>query len=82
MDVGVLGVVDFLVAKLQVRFLVHKVIDSLGVVYPLYWLQCDVEKSICKHLDMIMTTFLSPKKLGNDDAWVLEVLSTTSLDIQ
>ncbi len=82
MDVEVLGVVDCLVAKFQARFLVHKVNDSLGVVYPQYWLQCDVEKSICKHLDMITATFLSPKKLGNSDAWVLEVLSTTSRDIQ
>lgn len=82
MDVGVLRVVECLVAKLQARFLVHKVNDSLGVVYPQYWLQCDVEKSIRKHLDMITTTFLSPKKLGNNDAWVLEVLSRTSRDIQ
>jgi hypothetical protein len=77
-----------LIALLQIckqdssRFLIHKVNDSLGVVYPQYWLQCDGEKNIRKHLDMITATFLPSKKLGNSDAWVLEVLSTTSRDIQ
>ncbi len=31
---------------------------------------------------MIKATFCHPKKLANSDTWVLEVLSTTSLDIQ
>jgi hypothetical protein len=34
-----------------------------------------------KHLDMIKRIFCHPKKLGNNDIWVLEVLSRTSLDI-
>jgi hypothetical protein len=33
-------------------------------------------------LDVIKVTFCHPKKLGNSDVWVLEVLSTTTLDIQ
>jgi hypothetical protein len=33
-------------------------------------------------LDVIKATFCHPKKLANSDTWVLEVLLTTSFDIQ
>jgi hypothetical protein len=39
------------------------------------------KKFFTKHLDMIKPIFCHPKKLGNNDIWVLEVLSRTSLDI-
>ncbi len=41
----------------------------------------DVEENVQKHLDVIKATFCHPKKLGSNDTWVLEGLST-SLDNQ
>jgi hypothetical protein len=41
-----------------------------------------VKKCFNKHLDVIKVAFYHPKKLGNSDVWVHEVLSTASLDIQ
>jgi hypothetical protein len=56
--------------------------DSLGVVYPQYWLQFDVKYFFWKPLDVIKESFCHPKKLGSNDIWRLEVLLATSLDIQ
>jgi hypothetical protein len=56
--------------------------DSLGVVYPQYWLQFDVEYFFWKHLDVIKENFCHPKKLGSNDICGLEVLLATSLVIQ
>jgi hypothetical protein len=36
--IWVVGATDCLAAKLQRRFHAHDVMDSLGVVYPQYWL--------------------------------------------
>jgi hypothetical protein len=36
--IWVVSDVDCLAIKLQVRFLIHDVMDNLGVVYPQYWL--------------------------------------------
>jgi hypothetical protein len=39
------------------------------------------KKISTKHLDMINSNFYHPKMLGNNDIWVLEVLSRAFLDI-
>ncbi len=79
----VVGIIDYLVAKLQRKFPTHGVMDSFGVVYPQYWLQFDAKESFHNHLDVIKATFCHPKKLGNSDiVWVLKFLSTTSFGVQ
>jgi len=40
------------------------------------------KKSSPNIFDVIKVVFCHPKKLGNSDVWVLEVLSIASLDIQ
>ncbi len=80
--IQVVGVVDCLATKLQGGFLALDVMDSLGVVYPQYWLQSDVDENFNKHLNVIKATFCSPKKLAGSDVWVLEVMSTSSLNIE
>jgi hypothetical protein len=72
----------WLVKELQGRFLAHGVMDNLGVVYPQYWLQSDVEECFNKRLDVIKVAFCHPKKMEYSDVWILEVLLATSLDIQ
>jgi hypothetical protein len=62
-------------------FFVHGVMNSLGVVYPQYWLYSHVEESFHKQLDVTKTTFCHHKKLGNNDVWVCEDLSIISFDI-
>jgi hypothetical protein len=76
---GVVAALDCLIVKLQMKFPTHGIMDSLGVVYSHYCLQFYVEKNVQKHLDVIKAIFCHPKKLGNSDIWVFEVLST-SLD--
>jgi hypothetical protein len=40
---GVVAAIDHFIVKLQVKFPTHGIMDSLGVVYPHYCLQFDVE---------------------------------------
>jgi hypothetical protein len=37
--------VEVLIAKMKAWFSFHNVLDTFGVVYPLYWLQGDYEVS-------------------------------------
>jgi hypothetical protein len=46
----VAGVVAQLIQELQRRFPEHIVLDALGIIYPQYWLQPDVEITFSKHL--------------------------------
>jgi hypothetical protein len=59
----VVGTIDYLVAKLQGKFLTHGVMDSFGVVYPQYWLQFDAKESFYNHLDDL-GNLLPPQKIG------------------
>jgi hypothetical protein len=42
----------------------------------------DVEVSFSQHLSVIKEAYCHPKKVINFDVWVLEVLLTTSVEIQ
>jgi hypothetical protein len=45
-------------------------------------LSSNVEESFKKHLDVIKVAFYHPKKLVDNDTWVLEVLLVASFDMQ
>jgi hypothetical protein len=74
-------VVDYLVNKLEGRFLAHGVMDSLNVVYPQYWLQLNEKVSFSNHLHVIKKTYYHPKKMGNSNLWVPIVLLVATFDI-
>jgi hypothetical protein len=68
------------VVGLLITLLQNCVMDNLGwCMHNIYIMMG--KKISTKHLDMIQPIFCHPKKLGNNDKWVLEVLSRASLDI-
>jgi hypothetical protein len=73
-----------LIQELETRFPTHGVMDILGIVYPLYWLQLDCEASFPKHLEIIKTIFYFGKTqlLDGVETFVFEVFNTNDLDSQ
>jgi len=67
--------VESSIMELSSRFLVSHIMDAMGICYPLYWLQTDVEDNFNYHLELIKSHYCTE--------WHLEPikLSSTSLEM-
>ncbi len=52
---GLTGAIKRSRRELEIRFLAHRVMDALRIVYPQYWLQLDCDASFAKHLEVLKT---------------------------
>jgi hypothetical protein len=77
----VAGVVTQLIQELQRRFPEHTVLDALGIIYPQYWLQPDVEITFSKHMK---NWYCNARVLGSgvDKEVIHGILDRWSLDSQ
>ncbi len=65
-------------------FLAHGVTNTLGIIYPQYWLQLDCEASFIKHLEVLKTIFYygETHKVNEQEVKVHELLNTSDIDCQ
>ncbi|KAG0595418.1 hypothetical protein M758_UG165000 [Ceratodon purpureus] len=78
-------IADALIEELDIRFPANHVMDSLGIVFPQYWLQDNVDSSFSAHLSILKDFFATPKpcvNLERDGDWVPQLLSSADLDSQ
>ena len=78
-------VAEGLIEELDICFPVNHVLDSLGIVFPQYWLQENVDKSFGAHLAILKGAFCEPKfvvDIKGDAVWISTLLSATTLDEQ
>ena len=76
---------EALIAELETRFLANHIMDSLGIVFPQYWLQENVDMSFSTHLAILKAAFCQPKLVVDakgDGAWVSSLLSASTLNEQ
>jgi hypothetical protein len=73
-----------LISELSNNFLTYELMDSLGVVYPQFWLNFNVEGSFQQHLNVIKSIYCVPKKHGlfGSGLWIPLVLDPITLDMQ
>jgi hypothetical protein len=53
-----------LIEKLDVRFPKQSVLDAIGVVYPQYWLQANVDNTFPQHLEVLKAFYCTPCPCG------------------
>ena len=78
-------VAEALIAELETSFPANHVMDSLGIVFPQYWLQENVDMSFSAHLAILKAAFCQPKPVVDakeDGAWVSSLLSASAVDEQ
>ncbi len=46
-----------LISELEIMFPTHGVMDTLGILYPQYWLQPKCDPSFAKYLEILKTFF-------------------------
>ena len=80
----VAGMTTQLIQELQRRFPKHAVLDALGIIYPQYWLQPDVDITFSKHLDTLKNWYCNTIVLGTgvDKEVILGIFDQWSLDSQ
>ncbi len=59
--------------KLEKRFLAQDVMDSLGLVYPQYWLKPSCEHTFPLHMAILKGFYSRPKQPGSSQTWILVV---------
>jgi hypothetical protein len=59
-----------LVLELVWTFLDHELMNVLGIIYPLYWLQLDYESTFVDHFALIKHHYCIAKKVGINGKWV------------
>jgi hypothetical protein len=57
-------VVVGLIEELNVRFLKQLVLNAMGVVYPQYWLQANVDNIFPRHLKVLKSFYCTPRPCG------------------
>jgi len=80
-------VVLSLIEELDIRFPKQSVLDAIGVVYPQYWLQANVDNTFLQHLEVLKAFYCTPCPCGVavDDKlapMVLAILLVWDLDVQ
>ncbi len=75
-------VVKFLILKLESHFSSHGVMEVLGVVFHVYLMMENYEKSFNKHIVMIKAQYCYLKRIGLDQTLVPKVLTFMSLNLQ
>ena len=76
---------EALIAELKTHFPANYVMDPLGIVFPQYWLQENVDMSFSAHLAILKAAICQPKHVVDakgDDASVSSLLSASALDEQ
>ena len=72
-----------LIGELDICFPTNHVLDFLGIVFPQYWLQENVDNNFGAHLAILKGAFCQPQPMVDvkgDDIWVSSVLSASALD--
>ena len=80
----VAGTTAQLIQELQRHFPEHAVLDAIGIIYPQYWLQVDVEITFSKHLHTLKNWYCNARVLGSgvDREVIPGILDRWSLDSQ
>jgi hypothetical protein len=80
--VALVGASKNLVKKLETKFPTHGVMDVIGIMYPMYWLQPNHEASFPKHLEVIKMAFYYGKTqlLDGVENFGSKVLNVNDLD--
>ena len=74
-----------MVAELDICFPANHVLDSLGIVFPQYWLQDNVDSSFGAHLTILKGAFCQPKAVVDgkgEETWVSSLFNAVALDEQ
>ena len=82
---AVTEVAEALISELETCFPANHVLDSLGIVFPQYWLQDNVDGSFAAHLAILKGAFCQSKPVMDvkgDGACVPSLLSASALDEQ
>ncbi len=58
-------VAEGLITKLDARFLEQGVMDVMKIVYPLYWIQANVDVTFPRHLEVIRNFYSSRIHVDN-----------------
>jgi len=73
-----------LIYELSNHSLTYELMDSLGVVYPQFWLSLNVEGSFQQYINVIKYVYCVPNKHGlfGSGIWIPLMLDPTTLDMQ
>jgi hypothetical protein len=76
-------VVEKLIFELSNHFSIYELINSLGIVYPQFWLSPEFESSF-QHFNVIKLVYYVPKKHGHVGSgfWIPLMVNPTTLDMQ
>jgi hypothetical protein len=77
------GIAEALIEELDLRFPTHHVMDAMGVVFPQYSMQENVERTFSTHLCILKDVLCHSKcvvELDGEGDWVKPLLSAKALD--